>query len=217
LLKSKIAIRALLTCLGEICLLVNQRKRILLTSWAKGEALLRIALLVPLVGLAGMITNPAFGTPWIDPQFSPSQRMEILNSLDRLPKCQKSKTENLRFQYDSKIDGSLSECTEGYYPGNATILLYPSCNFGAAIVIHEVFHHLGYFNKLNSIWKSRVLKEIPDCPVSDYAAEGLGSNNEDLAETGRLLLVPESSSDRNPGSCVDAKIARLRQLLACPN
>jgi len=148
----------------------------------------------------------------IDPAFSPEQKALIERAVSLIPSSQRLNLNGLRFVRSNQLDGPLDECTEGFYPGNGSIVLYPRCGFGAHIVVHEIFHHLGRFGNLNSLWKSRVLKKFPACPVSEYAAEGLGINNEDLAETGRLLLVPESG-DRNPGACVDGKVAELRKIL----
>lgn len=165
-------------------------------------------------GFFPALTSAMSPAPGLDPAFSEEQKRMILRAISLIPACHRRKALTLRFVRSNAIDAPADECTEGYYPGNGSIILYPRCGFSVATVVHELFHHLGRFDGLNEIWKGRVLKKFPSCPVSDYAADGLGGNNEDLAETGRLLLVPESG-DRNPGACVDSKIAELRRILGC--
>jgi hypothetical protein len=148
----------------------------------------------------------------IDTRFSAAERATILRAASLIPACHQHKLQGLRFVRSLQLDAPLDDCTEGFYPGNGSIVLYPRCGFEAQVIVHELFHHLGRFDNLNGIWKGRVLKQIPNCPVSDYAADGLGGNNEDLAETGRLLLVPESG-DRRGGACVDRKIRELARIL----
>jgi hypothetical protein len=149
----------------------------------------------------------------IDSKFTVAERAAIARGASLIPACQRHKLNGLRFVRSQQLDGPADECSEGFYPGNGSIVLYPRCGFGVHIIVHEIFHHLGRFNNLNGVWKSSVLRKIPRCPVSDYAADGLGANNEDLAETGRLLLLPESG-DRRGGACVDQKIRELARILA---
>lgn len=149
----------------------------------------------------------------VDSRFSAAERAVIEQGAALIPACHRHKLDGLRFVRSLELDGPLDECTEGFYPGNGSIVLYPRCGFAVSVVVHELFHHLGRFQNLNGIWKRQVLRKFPGCPVSDYAADGLGGNNEDLAETGRLLLVP-GSGDRRRGACVDQKIRELARILA---
>lgn len=154
----------------------------------------------------------------IDRRFTDRERIKILHGISLFPDCYHPLMQGLKIAQNTKLEVRGKLCVAGlYHVGKSFIEMSPKCNgIQVGVTVHEIFHHLAQqkSQRLERQYSASVFERHRGCPVSSYAQSD-GSIHEDLAESGRLVVFP-NSGQRLSGRCVQLKLDEMTNLLnAC--